>query len=806
MSNLAMRPFKKRPITRAFTVLFSTFLFFIIVIFIWLRGSLPVINGELTAKTILQPVNIIRDKNAVPHIFAKNEKDSFFALGLVHAQDRLWQMELMRRTGAGRLSEIIGNTALPYDKYTRTLGCYKSAKAKIKHLSPKSLELMTAYVAGINHHIENHRGPFSPEFIILQHKPEPWSISDSLVWSCMITFQLSQNWWKELLRLRLNEKFTSEQMQDFWINSDQRSATLNLGEKPKVIAPISKQVVQAVPNDFIPQPASNAWVLSGTRTNTGKPILANDPHLSFSAPVLWYLARLVTPSTEIVGATVPGVPFTILGHNKNIAWGLTTAGGDTQDLFFETLVNGESDHYQTPEGVRKFKIRPEKFKIRNQQAIKIHVRSSRNGVIISDITKLGNLALDNRVLALKTTQELITDRTHEALYRINKARDWSEFRAATKDFHSPHQNIFFADRTGDIGMISAGIIPIRNGWQGRWPANGENKRFSWIGSIPFEDLPQIVNPQSGFLGNANNRVVTEAYKNLITKDWDPPFRAERMLQLARASRKHSMKTSAAWQMDNYSSAAAQLLPIMLAKLPDKLKNMRVVTALKNWDFHMRRNSNAPLIYNAWTRNFMAYLMKPFGLTDLGPRPSFLVQVLLKKPSWCAKPMLIIRESNCSKALEESLVLTIKQLVNQNGEDVDKWRWGNKHKAVFKHQLFDKVPILRRFANLTISSSGGDHTLNRGQTNFSNTPEDPFLHRHGAGYRAIYNLDKLGQSKFIIATGQSGNIFSKFYGNFIRAWRDGSYISISGTGKKLKLNAIGVLHLRPLSNAIFGIQD
>jgi len=797
MFKFKMSQENKRYIIRSVITLLIISITLVFGAYFWLRGSLPAIDGVFPSKTISQPVEIIRDKNAVPHIFAKNEKDAFFALGLAHAQDRLWQMELMRRAGSGRLSEILGRAALPFDKYTRTLGFYKSAQDRIAFLPPKLHQQITAYVAGINYHIDNHRGPLSPEFVVLQHRPEPWSMADSLVWSCMMAFQLSQNWWKELLRLRLSEKFNRTQIEDLFPRSKPNNAILNVTKKT---FPNSSQLTNLVPRMLTPHSASNAWVISGKRTETGKPILANDPHLAFSAPSLWYLARIITPNNEVVGATVPGVPIVIIGHNKNIAWGLTTAGGDTQDLFVETLVPGQHNLYMTPQGPREFDIHKERIKIRDQTTIYIDVRSSRNGRIISDIVPTKKLPPLEKVLALRSTQMRKNDRTYEALWRINTARSWDDFKKATQLFHSPHQNIFFADRRGDIGMISPGIIPIRNGWDGRWPVDGKALGDTWIGTIPFDSLPQHKNPKSGFLGNANNQIGSENLKYMITKDWDSPYRAERLQQLAQVPQAHTLDTSAAWQLDSYSSAAAKLLPLMLAKLPNNLLNKKAVNILRNWDFHMRRNDSAPLIYTAWVRNFMAHLMQPFALADLGPKPSFLILVLSQKPLWCDVQTTIKKIETCSEALQKSFSLTIRKLIEQNGSDIDQWQWGNKHKAFFKHRIFGQVPILRNFANLEISTSGGDHTLNRGQTDFKNNASDPFLHRHGAGFRVIYDLSKLSQSRFITATGQSGNILSKYYRNFIRKWRNGSYINISGTRDALRKSAIGLLYLNPIEKS------
>lgn len=759
-------------------------------IFIWLRGSLPMLDGRIDAAGVAQPVEIVRDQNAIPHIFAATPEDAYFALGFVHAQDRLWQMEMMRRAGAGRLAEILGKQVLPIDKFTRALGFYRTAEARADRLSPEMKKQMAAYAAGVNHYIARHGDPLPPEFVLLNHEPEPWRAADSLVWSRMMAFRLAQNWWKELFRLRLKSKFSADQINDFWPAGDNGPITLPAPQQAAAL-------MQAVPEIFRPRSASNGWVFSGKRTKSDKPILANDPHLGFDAPGLWYLARLKTPGFEVTGATAPGVPVTIVGHNGSIAWGLTTTGGDSQDLFVETPDPKKPGHYLTPEGSRPFETRQEVIEVKDEEPVTITIRSSRNGLIISDIsTPAKRLNLIGRVLALKSPGMRDDDRTHEALYRINRARNWQDFRAAAKAFHSPQQNIFYADRRGDIGMISPARLPIRNGWDGRWPADGRNPKHLWQGFVPFDGLPQSHNPASGFIGNANNRLVPESYPYLIAKDWDAPFRAERLNQLAGSAGGHTVEMSGNWQMDTFSPAAAELLPLMLAGLPPVLANSPAGKALKNWDLHMRRAEVAPLIYSAWVRNLMAYLMAPYDLTDLGPRPGFLIRVLTKRTGWCDAPQSKAKKETCAEALKESFRATVDKLSKRHGDDVTEWRWGARHKALFKHRIFDHVPIVRNFANLEIATDGGDHTLNRGQTPFGAGGAYPFRHRHGAGFRAIYDLSDLDRSRFIIATGQSGNIFSEYYGNLLENWRDGAYIPLSGDRDQLKKRAIGTLRLVP----------
>jgi len=756
-------------------------------VFFWLRTSLPQIDGTISVPGLSASVEIVRDTNAVPHIFANTTEDAYFALGLTHAQDRLWQMEMMRRAGAGRLSEILGAPTLSIDRFTRTLGFYRSAEARAEQMPPDLKKQMEAYAAGVNHYIDHHDGPLSPEFVLLNHTPEQWRTADSLVWSRMMAFRLSQNWWKELFRLRLRTVFTEAQANDFWPSGDGGPITL---DNPKQAATL----MNAVPPSFRPKSASNAWVLSGERTASGKPILANDPHLGFDAPGLWYLAHIKTPTFEITGATVPGVPITVIGHNGAIAWGLTTTGGDNQDLFIEQIDPKDENRYLGPDGSRAFRIRTETIKVKGTDPVTLTVRATRNGPVISDIsTPARKLKLTGQVLALKSVAARADDRTHEALYRINRARNWKDFLAATKMFHSPQQNVFYADVTGDIGMIAPARLPLRNGWDGRWPADGSNRHHKWKGFVPFGGLPKSHNPPTGFIGNANNQLVPSSYPYLITKDWDTPYRARRLATLAGGNSKHTLDDSAAWQMDPTSEAARELLPLMLKHF--SLKGNPPVQRLMTWDYRMARDKPEPLIYSAWIRAFMAELMKPYGLTDLAPMPAFLIKVLQEKHSWCDHPKTDKRET-CKSRLATSLDKAFENISRHLGSDIDDWQWGEMHRATFKHRLFDHIPIVKFWGNLSIPTDGGDHTLNRGQTAFGDGGLNPFSHRHGAGLRVIYDLGDLRRSRFIIATGQSGNIFSKYYGNLLESWREGAYIPVFSERDLIRTHALGTLRLVP----------
>ena len=429
--------------------------------YLWVRTSLPQINGSVTLAGLDSPVEIVRDADAVPHIFAKNPKDAYFALGYVHAQDRLWQMEFLRRLGAGRLAEVLGESAVDTDRFIRTLGLYRFAEAILETTSPEVRVALEAYAAGVNAWLATRSGLLPPEFILLRFEPEPWRPADSLVWSRLMALRLGRNWKTELLRARLAGKVPPKSLDELW-PGDPPGAPVTLASATHGARLALDALWNAIEAGLATDSGSNGWVVHGSLTETGKPILANDPHLRFGAPVLWYLARIEAPGLTVTGVTVPGVPFTLLGHNGSIAWGFTNAGGDVEDLFVETVDPNDPTNYLAPEGSRPFVMRREVIGVKGGKTIAMTVRETRHGPVISDVSKdTARVADTGRVIALATPALRPDDRTMEALFAINRAQNWEDFRAATAKFHTPQQNLFFAATDGDIGFISPGRIPVR---------------------------------------------------------------------------------------------------------------------------------------------------------------------------------------------------------------------------------------------------------------------------------------------------------------------------------------------------------
>ncbi|MGY8991819.1 MAG: penicillin acylase family protein, partial [Rhodospirillales bacterium] len=498
------------------------------------------------------------------------------------------------------------------DKMMRTLGLGRLAKRQYEQLAEPVRQSLQAYARGVNHWLATHRGALSPAFVLFDFTLEKWRPTDSLLWGKLMGLRLSRNWRRELLRYRLLDRLPRDKMRDLWPAmptddpvsislSEMQNLSLNKIEQSfaqldQLIGPFSE--------------ASNAWAISGKRTVSGKPILANDPHLGFSIPILWYLARIETPEQSLIGATVPGMPFHILGQNKNIAWGLTTTSGDTADLYIEKLDPKNSNQYLTPAGLKPFKSRTEIIQVSNHEPVEFTVRETRHGPVVSDLF-LKSTAGRPTVLSFKATFLADHDQTPAAIYHLNRAKDWPTFLQALELFHAPQQNIMYADSIGygegNIGLVAAGRMPVRRHGQGWWPQAGWRKENDWPGYIPFNELPKTLNPPSGIIVNANNRIVDQQYPYYLSDDFAPGYRAARIIQeLNRTDKKigkQSVDSSARLQRDEVSLMAQKILPLMIGKLltaslspPLSTTAQSALVILKKWRGKMTIDSPAPLIF------------------------------------------------------------------------------------------------------------------------------------------------------------------------------------------------------------------
>ncbi|WP_282609063.1 penicillin acylase family protein [Pelagibius sp. Alg239-R121] len=759
--------------------------------FFWLRTSLPQLDGEATLAGLDRQVVVSRDNDGVVRIVAQSDLDAYRALGYLHAQDRLWQMDFMRRSGAGRLSEVVGGATLRIDKIMRTLGIYTLAEASYGKLSPEVRTAIDAYTAGVNAYIETAKGAWPLEFYLLRYSPEPWKPADSLVWGRLMAIQLSGNWRSELLRARLGEILKPEQIRALWPDypADAPVALAGLDRKA-ALDPLG-----SLPWALAPKDASNSWVLSGAKTTSGKPILANDPHLSLDAPGLWYLVDIQTPNGRLRGASAPGVPFVVLGQNDNVAWGFTTTHSDTQDLFVEKFDPENPSHYITPQGSIAFKTREEVIKVRDEEDVVLTVRRSRNGPILDEMTGVREVASASTAAGTEAETALALawpalrddDLIPQAIHGFNKARNWTEFLAASRFFHSPQQNIVYADRAGEIGLVVPGRVPLRASGDGRVPVPGWTDDYTWTGFVPFEELPQGKNPASGFYVVANNKIVDDDYPHLITADWPSQYRAARIQEVLQVTPKGTIEQSLALQNDILSVPARSLMPLLLKTMPRSDSAREALALLSDWDFKLDRMRPEPLIYNNWLNKLNAALLQdelgPEFSSFRRPKTELVLRVLsggtaASEPAldWCDDVNSTTPES-CADILALSLDRALEEITATFGEDMTAWRWGDVHRATLPHPILSRIPVLRDLFDISVETDGGSETVKRAGVSFNGPIGKRFNDRHGAGYRAVYDLSDPENSRFMISTGQSANPLSPYYGSFTERWRDGKYVKI-----------------------------
>ena len=784
---------------RSYKSLIRVFLFVVIIgmgAVGWLASSLPWTSGSMTVAGLAKPVDILRDENGVPHIAAETEADAYFALGLAHAQDRFWQMEMMRRFGAGRLAEVLGPEVVGVDRWARTLGLYALAEKMVADTAPPVRAALEAYARGVNHWLEADFGLLALEFALIRFEPEPWKPADSLVWGKIMASRLGGNWRDEVLRAELAKTLSPQQVRELWPSYPVDGPVTLADAASRVVAGLAH--LAPWPANW-PKGASNAWALAEGATDTGGAILANDPHLEFSAPIMWYLARVETPKWTAMGATVPGVPFFILAQTGTHAWGMTSTQSDIEDLFIEKLSPDEPDRYLTPYGSERFSVREETIKVKGGDDVKLTVRSTRHGPVISDLhPRSKGLVEDGFVVALSATYLKKGDRTADAFYDLVRAEKWTTFTAALRLFRAPQQNFFFADANGTIGFIAAGWVPIRGRGQGFVPTKGWTGKTDWRDVVGLDALPQRAGKDVRRLVNANNPVTGADYPYFLGFDWAPPYRAARIRALLNEGKGRTIEDATVMQRDLFSGMARDLLPLMIRAKPASVAGQRAIALLRNWDGVMASERAEPLIFNAWllTLNRALYgdeLGTQLG-GYLGGRPITVKSMLTQRQAWCDN-VKTDRVESCEMILAQSLDTAVAALVDSHGADVDGWRWDQVHVAHFPHPLLTHVPVLRGIANLSVPTGGGDATINRGAMRLG-AERDPFRHVHGPGYRAIYNLMDPRGSRFMIATGQSGNPLSVKYRNFLEPWASGQYICLGLPLATLRAQAVSTQRLTP----------
>jgi penicillin amidase len=771
----------------------------------YLRQSLPKTSGEILLAGLRAPVEVLRDGHGIPHIFAASPEDALFGLGFLHAQDRLWQMEMNRRIAAGRLAEVLGPSALETDRFLRTLGVRRVAEASLKRYDAETRAGLEAYAAGVNAFLAT-RPVLPPEFWLTGARPEPWQPADSVAWVKMMAWDLGGNWRAELLRMRLASTLPVARIEEF-LPPYPGEAPAGLPDLRELYRRIDKPV-RDLAGRFGEAPdfalGSNSWVVAGPRSGTGKPLLANDPHLGLTAPPVWYFAHLHAPGLDAIGATLPGVPSVVLGRNDRVAWGFTNTGPDVQDLYIEKLDG--AGNYLTPDGPRAFQVIPEVIKVKGAADERLSVRVSRHGPVISDVLRAAQDAVPRgHAMSMAWTALAEDDLTVQGAMRLARARDWETFLAAMREFHAPQQNVTYADVEGNIGFIAAGRVPVRkpaNDLKGLSPAPGWDARYDWAGYVPFAELPSTFNPPAGAIVTANHRITPPGYAHHITFEWQPPYRARRIEAQLRAAEKHTIGSFAAIQADVVSLAARDLLrPLLKTAVAGSEAARRALTALAAWDGSMAADRAEPLVLVAWWRE----LARRVYADELGDafqrnwsaRPVFLQAVLEDRGGqarWCDDVRTTRRES-CADAASEALEAALADLARRYGPDPAKWRWGDAHVAHHPHRPLSRLPWLAPLVDIRVATPGDAFTVNVGRSDFDHAQE-PFANRHAASLRALYDLADPQASLFIHSGGQSGNPLSAHYRSFSDAWARGEYVPMVTERRRLEAAGAQRLALLP----------
>lgn len=713
--------------------------------------SLPAAHQRVQIADMAGPVSVGFDADGIPLISAGSELDAATALGFIHARDRMFQMELTRRATTGRLSEIAGASTLPLDRSMRMLSLARRAAEDLPRLTPETRAVLDAYARGVNAWI-TARGRFSAPELIPFGAPAPWTTTDSLLWGKSMSLYLAGSWRAKLARAAAEQDFWPPQ--DHPISPDARLPTRWAALVPQFPAPFTQ-----------PSSASNEWAVDARHSATGGPLLAGDPHLGFTMPDLWYLVRIETPQGIRAGATAPGVPFLVLGHNNEVAWTFTTTGADTQDVFIETVL--PDGRYLTPDGPQEFTTHEELIHVRGGQDERLRVRETRHGPVLSDLDPASGPVLAVAMAALAPN-----DTGMDGLRALGLARTVQDIGAAAALITSPVQNLLGADRI-TIGQFTTGRIPLRGDGDGTRPVPGADGAHDWTGFAAGDALPHVVAPESGRIVNANERVAPPDFPVFMGHDWFGDWRAQRIRTLLAATGKHDLDSFATMQLDPISAFAQAILPRLRRVTPAPGASTAALALLASWDGGMRMEQPQPLIFNAWMRVFTASYMKQQSIPAAAAGAWYDLVAQALNPA---------RDEDAGPLLSQTLAVALAEIAARQGPDPVSWRWGEEHLAVFQHSLLGRLPLIGSAFTWSIPQPGDDTTLNRGG---SRSPG--WVSGHGAGFRGVYDLAALDQSRFAMTPGQSGHPFRRLASNLMQRWRDGTTLTLgprTGTAREI----------------------
>ncbi|MBV9787344.1 MAG: penicillin acylase family protein [Chloroflexi bacterium] len=778
---------------------------------VWLvRRPWPQVSGNLAIPGLSSSVQIIRDQWGVPQIYAQNEHDLFMAQGFVHAQDRLWSMYFNQLTASGRLGELVGELGLPTDKVLRTIGLRRAAEREWASMDPDARTLLQAYCDGINAFLDANRGNLPIEFTVLGYDPEPWTPVDSISYGNLLSMYLAGNYRLEFLRARLIADIGEQKTKDllpaydpstpFIIPDEVQSYSSMRDMGFAGLDALDKQL-----GDAGAMWGSNNWVVAGSRTVSGKPILSGDTHMNLAMPSIWYLNGVHGGRFDSVGFTLPGVPGVVIGHNGKIAWAITNLNPDVQDLYIEKLDDRTNPtKYEFQGQWRDIEVIRETIKVKDQQPVPLNIYVTQHGPIINNVIDDMSQA---DPMAFKWAM-IGESKLFSAILQMNEAQNWDQFREALRSWRMPGQNFVYADVDGNIGYQMTSQVPIRvPQHSGLVPVPGWTGEYEWQGYVPYEELPTVYNPPQGFIATANNKVVGDSYPYRITDEWDPGYRAQRITELLQANDRMDIAANQKIQGDTFSIPANNLRTYMLAIQPQNDEEARAIEMLRDWDLHFEANQVAGTLFQTWYwfvfQNTLRDDLNPTLAKDYldgqyerhGRFHITAMTQIMRDPnnSWFddqKTPEVETRDD----ILQQSLGQALAWLKENHGDDMNNWTWGNVHQVTYVNLLASTGNPL--FAWLykvePIQARGENFSINTGTFTF----QDPFSMEHGASQREVIDMSDLDSMQAIHSTGQSGLVRNPHRTDMIDKWQNIEYIPAPSSREKVEQNAASTLTLTP----------
>ena len=792
--------------------------------YFFLSRSLPDYSKTIEFSHITEEIEIVRDTANVPHIFGKNDQDTLFALGYVHAQDRLWQMTMLRRTAQGRLSELFGAETLTVDMVVRRLGIYSASRASLSALRSDTMAKLEAYAKGVNARLEEinlgNLGRGAPELFLFSNSIAPWSPTDSLAIIKLMGLQLSSHLESEVLRARVSLILDDDLLKDL-LPDVPGSGVAELNDFASMFPSLLKQHASvAMPKHSLSpfksialSGASNAWAALPGRSASPGTLLANDPHLGLAAPSIWYLARLELENGGVIGGTIPGLPVILVGRSASLGWGLTTANVDDTDVYIEKLNPANPNEYQSLDGFVPFFKKQSIIEIKGQKPVTLDMLWTENGPVLpASHYNLGAITPEGHVTSVAWTLLSGQDTSFEAAFDIMVSGSVQAAMTASQTYIAPGQNLTLADKY-QIAMRTIGALPKRDPRhqsKGRMPTAGWLAVNRWQGMFDASVNPVFLNPTGGILGNTNNKYIDRPFPEHISYDWGDTQRVQRWTRLMQNREVHTRDSFIEAQLDSVSPTARALLPLIGAELWFQSENAPANTSLgrrqvalellANWNGEMNEHLPEPLIYAAWVRALQIRLIED----ELGPlheeftqvEPLFIEKVyrdIVGAGQWCDVVQSTPVET-CAEIARLALDDALAGLEKTYGSEITALRWGEAHQATHDHPVLGNIPVLKWFVNIRQSTSGGDNTLQRGKT--IGTGPNPYLNVNAGAYRGVYDFADPDSSVYIISTGQSGHPLSRHYDDLGELWRRGEYVPMSLDETLARAGATGITTLRP----------